>query len=239
MLPTAHSRPALGGSRTLTLVASLSFIQEIHGSTERDYLLRVVEHDKATCAVVSKRFDLEYFDGDRRFGYGGYRYDGRWRPFAERLALHYGLRSGMRVLDIGCAKGFLLHDLREAVPGLHVEGIDVSSYAIANAMEDISEFVRVGDAVSLPYDDGSFDLVLSINTLHNLELPDLERALLEIERVGRGRGYIVVDGYRTDREKVNLMYWHLTCECFFTPAEWEWLFARIGYRGDYECIFYG
>jgi protein-L-isoaspartate(D-aspartate) O-methyltransferase len=219
-------------------MGAVQFIQQVHQATPRNYLLRVTEADKAACAEIAKRFDKDYFDGDRTCGYGGYKYDGRWRPFAEKLIQHYGLRPGDRVLDIGCGKGFLLHDLKQAMPSLDVAGIDISSYAIEHASDDIRPLARVGSAVSLPYADQSFDLVLAINTLHNLRLPELERAFREINRVGKRHAYLVVDAYRTEREKVNLLYWQLTCECFFTPEEWKWLFDQFDYRGDYEFIYF-
>lgn len=218
-------------------MAYVDLIEQIHRSTPRDYQSRVVGQDKAAQSAVAKRFDREYFDGDRNHGYGGYSYDGRWQKFAAGVAAHYGLTPDARVLDVGCAKGFLVHDLR-TVAGSDAVGVDVSEYAIENALPEVREHVSVADAVELPFEDSSFDLVLAINTLHNLRLPELERALSEIERVGRGAAYVVVDGYRNDREKVNLMYWQLTCECFFTPEEWEWLFEHVGYSGDYACVFF-
>jgi SAM-dependent methyltransferase len=219
-------------------MAYIDFIQAVHQSTRRDYLSRVLAGNKAEFAAQAKLFDVDYWDGSRHTGYGGYRYDGRWRGMAERIAQHYRLEAGQRVLDIGCGKGFLLYELTQAVPGIHVTGLDVSRYAIAHAKEEVRHRLQVGTAVSLPYLDRSFDLVLSINTLHNLYLPDLHAALREMQRVGRAHRYLVVDGYRTEQEKVNLLYWQLTCECFFTPTEWEWIFQQAGYTGDYACIYY-
>lgn len=217
-------------------MAFIDFISGIHKATRRDYLARVLECDKAEAAAISKRFDREYFDGDRKYGYGGYRYDGRWVAFAQKLIAHYGLKPGDRVLDIGCGKGFLVHDFRQALPGLEAWGIDVSSYAVENAMPEVRPFVQVADAISLPFPDGHFDLVIAINTLHNLRLPALSQALREIMRVGRRHKFVVNDSYRTEREKVNLMYWQLTCECFFTPEEWQWVFDTCGYDGDFDCV---
>lgn len=214
----------------------IDFIQSVHLATKRDYLSRVLAGDKAEFATIAKQFGFDYWDGSRNTGYGGYQYDGRWKPVAERLASHYGLKPGSRVLDVGCGKGFLLKDLVDAVPGIEVAGIDVSAYAIKNSLQEVKSFLQEADAVHLDFPDNSFDLVLSINTLHNLRLPGLESALREIERVGRGGKYIVMDGYRTEREKVNLMYWQLTCECFFTPEEWEWIFQKCGYTGDYSLV---
>jgi ubiquinone/menaquinone biosynthesis C-methylase UbiE len=142
------------------------------------------------------------------------------------------------VLDVGCAKGFLLYELTRAVPGLEVAGVDVSSYAIEHAKEEVKPFLQVANATSLPFPDKSFDLVISINTLHNLRIYDLVKGLAEVERVSRKDKYIIVDGYRTEEEKANLMYWQITCECFFTPEEWEWIFKQAGYTGDYACIYY-
>jgi SAM-dependent methyltransferase len=218
------------------LMAFIDFIERVHTKTPRNYIERVNAYDKAECATISKQFGRDYWDGDRRYGYGGYRYDGRWRPFAEDLARHYGLKSGDKVLDVGCGKGFLLYELAQVVPGIEISGLDISTYAIESAKEEVKVRLRTGNAVELPYEDQSFDLVLSINTIHNLYVYDLQRALREIERVGRANKYVVVDSYRNEREKVNLMYWQLTCECFFTPREWEWLFEQAGYSGDWAFV---
>jgi len=199
---------------------------------------RVVEYDKAECAQIARRFDKDYWDGDRKYGYGGYKYDGRWVAVAERLAAHYGLQPGARILDVGCAKGFLLHDLKAVVPDASVAGLDISRYALEHAVDDVRGRLVEGTAARLPYADKSFDLVVSINTLHNLRVFDLESALREIERVGRGPTYIVVDTFRNEREKVNLLYWQLTCQCFYTPEDWQWWFDRTGYSGDYSFVWF-
>jgi SAM-dependent methyltransferase len=219
-------------------VAYIDFLGAMHTGTPRNYLQRVVESDKAACAAVARRFDEQYFDGDRQYGYGGYRYDGRWQAVAQRLAAHYGLLPGARILDIGCGKAFLLHDLLDVVPGARVSGLDISRYAIANAMPSVRPRLVVGTADALPYPDGSFDLVLAINTLHNLRAAALESALREMQRVGRGAKYLVVDAFRSEREKVNLLYWQLTCQCFYMPEDWEWWFGHTGYSGDYSFVVF-
>jgi SAM-dependent methyltransferase len=216
----------------------IDFTQTLHSSTKRNYVARVVEFDKAECAEVASRFGREYWDGERQYGYGGYRYDGRWRPIAERMAAHYGLTAGKRVLDVGCGKGFLLYELTQVVPGLEVAGIDISAYGIENAKEEVRDALQVGDAASLPYADDSFDLVISLGTLHNLGLADLWSAVTEIERVGSASKYIMIESYRNGAEKANLLYWQLTCKSFYSTADWEWLYAKIGYTGDYGYIFF-
>jgi protein-L-isoaspartate(D-aspartate) O-methyltransferase len=216
----------------------IDFTTSIHRATTRDYLQRVVEHDKAECAEVAAKFDKDYWDGDRKYGYGGFRYDGRWRSVAEAMVNHYDLKPGARILDVGCGKGFLLYDLSTIVPDVEAVGIDISPYAVANAKEEIRPYLQVGNASKLPFEDNSFDLVISINTMHNLYNYDLWPALREVERVSRGGKYIVVEAYRTEREKVNLMYWQLTCRAFHTPEEWEWLYQQVGYTGDHSFIYF-
>ncbi len=219
-------------------MAYVDFVGRLHKATKRDYLQRVLEHDKATCAEVAVQWGKDYWDGDRKYGYGGFTFDGRWRPVAEDMVRHYGLKPGDRILDVGCGKGFLLYEFTRVLPGLEVAGVDISPYAIENAKEEIKPYVRVGNAAKLPYDDRSFDLVVSITTLHNLYLCDLWSALKEIERVGRGAKYVEVESYRNEREKANLLYWQLTCRAFHTPVEWEWFFKQVGYMGDYSFIFF-
>jgi protein-L-isoaspartate(D-aspartate) O-methyltransferase len=216
----------------------VDFITSVHRSTKRDYLKRVTDHDKATCAEIACRFDGDYWDGARHTGYGGYRYDGRWRQVAADMARAYGLHPGMRILDVGCGKGFLLYEFTQVVPGIEVAGIDISPYAIEHAREEVKPNLRVTGAERLPFADSSFDFVVSVTTLHNLYIQHLFAALHEIERVARSNKHIVVEAYRNEREKVNLMYWQLTCRAFHTPAEWEWIFEQAGYTGDYSCIFF-
>ncbi len=218
-------------------MAELDFISLVHKKTKRDYLGRVNEFPKAEAAKLAKKFDFDYWDGDRKVGYGGMRYDGRWRAVADRMVAHYGLKAGDRVLDVGCGKAFLLHDFTQAVPGLEVRGLDVSAYAIEHAKEEVRPFLDVGHAARLPYPDKSFDLVVSINTLHNLHCYDLDKALRELERVGKQK-FLCVESYRTEEEKANLLYWQLTCEAFCTPEEWAWWFERTGYTGDHGFIFF-
>jgi ubiquinone/menaquinone biosynthesis C-methylase UbiE len=218
-------------------MAYIDFISPLHKKTTRDYLARVNEFPKAEAAKLAKLFAKDYWDGDRKTGYGGMKYDGRWRVVAENMAKHYGLKAGDRVLDIGCGKGFLLYEFTQAVPGLEVVGLDISTYAIEHAKEEVKPFLQAGNANHLPFKDGSFDLVFSLNTLHNLYCYDLDKALREMQRVGRNR-YLVVESYRNEDEKANLLYWQLTCESFCTPEEWEWWFKQTGYTGDFSFIFF-
>jgi SAM-dependent methyltransferase len=216
----------------------VDFISILHTKTKRDYLERVIKYDKAECAQVAKRLDKDYWDGNREYGYGGYFYDGRWKPVAKKLIEHYGLKSGQRVLDIGCGKGFLLHEIKSLVPELEARGLDISRYALEHAQEEVKPFLDLGSACKLPYPDNYFDLVISLNTLHYLYVFELEQALKEIERVKSGKSYIVVESYRNEKEKNNLLCWQLTCECFYTPDEWKWIFEKFGYKGDYSFIFF-
>ncbi|OGS13784.1 MAG: SAM-dependent methyltransferase [Elusimicrobia bacterium RIFOXYA2_FULL_58_8] len=216
----------------------IDFISSLHTRTKRDYLARVNEYPKAKAIEIAKKYDRNYWDGDRKFGYGGFKYDGRWRKVADAIAAHYKLKAGDRVLDVGCGKAFLLYDLTQAVPGLEVCGLDSSDYAIQHSKEEVRPFLIKGDARKLPFPDKSFDLVLSINVIHNFYCYDMVTALKETERVGKRGKYITTESYRNEEEKVNLMYWVLTGECFFTPKEWEWFFGLAGYTGDHSLIYF-
>ena len=218
-------------------MSRLDFTESLHGSTKRDYVARVVEFDKAESAEIASQFGADYWDGARRYGYGGYRYDGRWLPVAQAIAAHYGLKSGDRLLDVGAGKGFLLYELTQAVPGLIVSGLDVSAYAIEHAHPEVQAHLVEGNAVALPFANDAFDVVISLGALHNLGAADLDRALREIERVAK-RAYVMVESYRNQREKANLLYWQLTCKSFYSVDDWEYVYERAGFTGDYGFIFF-
>lgn len=214
-----------------------SIITDNHVRTERDYSARAVK-DKAKYSEIAKKFEFDYWDGDRNTGYGGYSNDGRWEKVAKKLINTYGLNSNEKILDIGCGKGYLLSEFLRLNSQLEVAGVDISKYAILNASSDVSRFLSLCDADKISYDPGSFDLVLSINCLHNLSLPQLFSSLQKIQRVAKSNSYICVESYRNETEKWNLLQWQLTCECFFSPDEWKWIFQKSGYSGDYEFIYF-
>jgi protein-L-isoaspartate(D-aspartate) O-methyltransferase len=222
-------------------MAYVDLLSAIHKSTTRDYLARVndVDFPKPRAAELAKKWGFDYWDGDRKICYGGYRYmEGRWEKVARAMAEQYGIKPGDKILDVGCGKGFLLFDFTKVVPGVEVYGLDISDYAIENSKEEIKDCLQVGSATKLPFEDHSFDFVYSINTLHNLHCYDLDKALREIERVGKKNKYICVESYRNEIEKANLLYWQVTCEAFNTPEEWDWWFKQTGYTGDHSFIYF-
>lgn len=184
--------------------------------------------------VIARRFGKEFFDGDRRHGYGGFSYNARfWQPVIPTFEKHFGLDARSSLLDVGCGKGFMMHDCAALIPGMTVKGIDVSRYAVENAIDDMKAHVMVADAKQLPFEDRSFDVVIAINTIHNLERDECADALREIERVQRRGAFVTVDAYRTSVEKERMYAWNLTARTIMSVDDWVAFFKKVGYTGDY------
>ncbi|MDC1296505.1 methyltransferase domain-containing protein [Alphaproteobacteria bacterium] len=215
-----------------------NIVTDLHESSKRDYLFRM-NNNKAHCMKIAKKYEKDYWDGDRSYGYGGYKYiPGRWKYVAKRLISNYKLKSGSKILDIGCGKGFLLKEILLLQPGIEIYGIDVSKHAIKSCPKELSKSITLFDAKKkLPFKNNSFDLAFSLGTYHNFDLTELKLALYEINRVSKS-SYIMVESYRNDIELTNLQCWALTCNSFFNPKEWVWLFKEFNYKGDYEFIFF-
>ena len=216
----------------------VQFVTPLHQATSRSYIDRMVD-DKVHCMLKAKEYESDYWDGHRRYGYGGYKYmAGWWKPVAEALIEKYNLTNVSSVLDVGCGKAFLLYELKLLLPELRVEGFDISQHGLASAKEEIRDFLFSHRAQQpYPYDDNAFDLVISLGCFHNLRIFELETALAEVERVGR-QGYVMLESYRTELEQFNLQCWALTCESFFDSKEWCWIYEHFGYTGDYEFIYF-
>jgi ubiquinone/menaquinone biosynthesis C-methylase UbiE len=214
-----------------------TYFTPLHRRTQRNYIARMMD-DKVHCMLKAKMYGADYWDGDRRYGYGGYKYDGRWKAVAEQLITDYNLTNASKLLDVGCGKAHLIHEIKLLLPQIAVVGLDISTHAIAEAPEAIRAYLSVHRAQDpLPFGDKEFDLVISLGCLHNLRIYDLKAALAEIERVGK-QGYFMVESYRNEQELFNLQCWALTCESFFEPTEWVWVMNLAGYTGDYEFIYF-
>ena len=183
---------------------------------------------------IGRKFGFDYFDGDRNHGYGGFSYNPKfWQPVIPTIVDNYKIGNSSKVLDIGCAKGFFLYDLKLAFPEVNVTGVDISEYAIENSIPEIKPYLQVGNATKLPFEDNCFDFVISINTIHNLNREDCAIALQEIERVTKGNSFITVDAYRNDEEKARMEAWNLTALTMMSVDEWKQFFLEVGYTGDY------
>lgn len=216
----------------------LNLFTPLHKMTKRNYLERMID-DKVHCMMKAKEYEFDYWDGDRRYGYGGYKYiDDRWKKVAQQLIEIYDLKPDAKILDVGCGKAFLLYELKQLLPDATIVGFDISRHGLADAKEEIrSNLFHYRAQDRYPWGDGYFDLVMSIGCLHNLRIFELETAIKEIERVGKNK-YVMLESYRNEQELFNLQCWALTCESFFDTAEWIWLYSHFRYTGDYEFIYF-
>ena len=216
----------------------LNLVTSLHTSTKRDYLARMIDN-KVEAMVIAKKYGPDYWDGDRRYGYGGYKYiPGRWKSVAQNLITRYQLKSGSKLLDVGCGKGYLLYEMQLLEPGLEIYGVDISEYGLRHMHPDLKGNFRLARAQEpLPFKDKEFDLVISLGTFHNLHIYELEVAVSEVQRVGRA-GYIMVESFRNENEMFNLECWALTAESIMDTDEWKWAYKKFGYTGDYEFIYF-
>ena len=216
----------------------LNLVTSLHTATKRDYLGRMND-SKVEAMMIAKQYGADYWDGDRKYGYGGYKYmPGRWATVAQKLIDLYGLKAGSKVLDVGCGKGFLLYEMQLIEPGLEIHGFDISQYGLDHAHPELKANLFIHRAQDpYPFGDNSFDLVISLGTLHNLHIFELEIAVAEIERVGK-QGYIMLESFRNELEMFNLECWALTAESLMDVDEWKWVYDRFGFKGDYEFIFF-
>ena len=194
----------------------------------------ITEQDRA----IARKFDVEYFDGDRLTGYGGYNYSPRfWTDTVAHIKDFYHLDDNSKILDIGCAKGYMMHDLSLLIPGAEIKGVDVSNYAKENAIESMQDNIVVANANNLPFPDDYFDLVIAINTLHNLPLIDCKQAFREINRVTKNNSFVMNDAWRDAKGKQSMLKWNLTALTYMSCDDWEELFKEVDYKGDYYWFF--
>ena len=216
----------------------INLVSKLHNATSRNYLARM-QDQKVFCMKTAKKYGKDYWDGKRRYGYGGYKYmPGRWAKAAKKLIKIYKLKPGSKILDVGCGKAFLLFEIKKILPKIKIEGFDISKYAIREAKKFLKTGLYLYDGKKkFKYKKNYFDLVISMATLHNFEIDNLFNCIKEIERVGKKK-YIMVESYKNNKELFNLQCWALTCDSFFSVNEWKWIFKHIGYSGDYEFIFF-
>ena len=180
---------------------------------------------------ISREYGEMYFDGPREYGYGGYKYDGRWIPVAKDIVKHFNLNKGDKVLDVGCCKGFLVKDLLNL--GIDAYGIDISQYALDHCEKEVVGRLKIGSADDLPFKDNFFSAIISINTIHNLPREKCLKAVQEIQRLAPGKGFIQVDSYKNEKQKKIFESWVLTAKYYGYPSEWKELYRQAGYTGFY------
>lgn len=216
----------------------LFLLQSNHNKTKRNYLYRM-QDEKVNCMKVAKKYEKDYWDGKRRYGYGGYKYiPDRLTKVAKKIINKFKLNNNSKILDLGCGKGFLLFEIKKILPNIIISGLDISRHGIKCSPKSIKKNLRVYDARRpLPFKDKYFDLAISFGLFHNFEINELEKSILEFSRVSK-KNYLMVESYKNDEELFNLQCWALTCNSFFSTKEWKWILKKFGYKGYYEFIFF-
>ena len=215
-----------------------NFVSFRHKKVKRNYLERV-NSEKIKCMKISKKYSFDYWDGNRKFGYGGYKYiPGYHQHIAKKIISNYSLTNDSRILDIGCGKGFLLHEIKKILKNIKIYGTDISPYARKNSITKIKKNIKIHDArKKFNYSDNFFDLVISINMLHNFRLSNIHNFLLQIEKIGKNK-FICLESFRNEKEQFNLQCWALTAETLIDVESWKWIFEKSRYTGDYEFIYF-
>lgn len=216
----------------------LKLINKLHHSTKRNYLKRMTDN-KINCMKIAKKYEFDYWDGNRKYGYGGYKFiPGRWTPIAKKIIKHFKLNNNSKVLDAGCGKGYLLYEIKQILPNIKIVGFDISRYGIKNSHPKIKKYLFNHDInQKTNFKNKEFDLVISLGCLHNLKIYNLVKTIREIVRIGK-KNYIMVESYRNNKELFNLQCWALTCQSFFSDDQWIWLLKSSGYKGCFEFIHF-
>ena len=211
-----------------------NFVSKLHLSTKRNYLERMI-NNKTHCMKIAKKYGKDYWDGKRKYGYGGYKYiPGKWKPIAKKIIKTYKLNSKSKILDVGCGKAYLLHEIKLLIPDISIVGFDVSRYGLSCAKKSIRKNLFLHRAEKpYPFKDNLFDLVISLGCLHNLKISELAVTLKEIERVSKKQSFITLDAYRNEEERLAMEAWNLTALTVMHVDEWKEFFNEIGYTGDY------
>lgn len=209
-----------------------------HLITKRNYISRMV-NSKVNCMIEAKKYGKNYWDGPRKFGYGGYKYiKGRWTKVAKKIIKKFKLNNKSKILDVGCGKAFILYEIKKILPNIKVVGFDISRHGIKNAPRDIRKNLFIHKAqTKYPFKNRYFDLAFTTGCFHNLEIDDLKFAIKEIQRVSK-QTYIMVESYRNELELFNLQCWALTCQSFFSKKEWIWIFKEFKYTRYFEFIYF-
>ena len=216
----------------------LKLINKLHHSTKRNYLKRMTDN-KIYCMKIAKKYEFDYWDGNRKYGYGGYKFiPGRWTSVAKKIIKQFKLNNNSKILDAGCGKGYLLYEIKQILPNIKIVGFDISRYGIRNSHPKIKKYLFNHDITQkTKFKNKEFDLVISLGCLHNLKIYNLIKTIKEIVRIGK-KNYIMVESYRNNKELFNLQCWALTCQSFFSDDQWIWILKSSGFKGSYEFIHF-
>jgi hypothetical protein len=191
--------------------------------------IRTIEH-----RIIASERELSFFDGDRNYGYGGLKYDGRWNNVAKKIIKKFNLKNNSRILQIASEKGFLIHEIKKINPKINILGVETSKYAISKTIKPVKKFIKKVTSFSdLSSINGKFNCVIALGAVYIHTLSDAIQLLKNIQRLSGGKSFITLASYKTEKDYWLFKDWTVLGTLLYKEKEWKKIMKYAGYKGYY------